>query len=203
MYFYTLKLTLPIFRLWTETIDKFREYMNRFLAVTPMLAGLFISPQYAVAQVEDGKAQIERVIENFRSAIVNKDEEAFVKLFVNEDVTFAGVTTDASIEMLYANRPKPQMKRPSKLFFTTPRKFISSVTKAEEKVDETVSNVRIESDSDVGQVWFDYSVVNGSYKKMWGKESWLVVRTADGWKIAGVVSSQEFNTIPALANKAQ
>jgi len=177
--------------------------MNRFLTVISMLAGLSILPHYAVAQVADSKAQIERVIENFRSAIANKDEEAFVKLFAKEDVTFAGATTDASIEMLYANRPNPQMKRPSKLFFTTPRKFINSIAKAETKVGETVSNVRIESDSDVGQVWFDYSIVNGSHKKMWGKESWLVVRTADGWKIAGVVSSQEFNPTPASASEAR
>ncbi|QJD99065.1 hypothetical protein HH212_02630 [Massilia forsythiae] len=175
--------------------------MNRFLAVTLILGGLAISPRHAVAQAADSKAQIEHVIENFRSAIVNKDEEAFLNLFMKEDVTFTGVTTDASIERLYANRPQPQMKRPSKLYSTTPRKFISAIAKLETKVDEIVSNVRIESDGDVGQVWFDYSFVNGNYKKMWGKESWLVVHTADGWKIAGVVSSQEFNPTPASANE--
>lgn len=176
--------------------------MNRFLVATMMLCGSAFSPRYAMAQAADSKAQIERVIENFRSSIVNKDEEAFLKLFMKEDVTFAGVTTDASIERLYANRPQPQMKRPSKLYSTTPRKFISGIAKNEAKVDEIVSNVRIESDGDVGQVWFDYSFVNGSYKKMWGKESWLVVRTGDGWKIAGVVSSQEFNPTPTSANAA-
>lgn len=176
--------------------------MKRFLAVSLMLGGLATFPHYAMAQAADSKAQIERLIENFRSAIVNKDEEAFLKLFVKEDVTFAGVTTDASIERLYANRLQPQMKRPSKLYSTTPRKFISAIARAEAKVDEIVSNVRIESDGDVGQAWFDYSFVNGSYKKMWGKESWLIVRTADGWKIAGVVSSQEFNPTPASTNEA-
>lgn len=152
---------------------------------------------YAMAQTANSKAHIEQVIESFRSAIANKDEEAFPKLFMKEDVTFAGVTTDASIERLYANRPQPQMKRPAKLYATTPRKFISAVARNAAKVDEIVSNVRIDSDGDVGQVWFDYAVVIGSYRKMWGKERWLVVRTADGWKIAGVVSSQEFNPRPA------
>lgn len=36
---------------------------------------------------------------------------------------------------------------------------------AEEKIDETISNVRIDTDGDVGQVWFDYSFVKGSYKE--------------------------------------
>lgn len=177
--------------------------MKRFLTVSSLLAVLSISSQCAIAQVADSKAEIEGVIRDFRSAIVNKDEEAFVKLFAKEDVTFAGVTTDTSIEMLFANRPNPQMKRPAKLFFTTLRKFINSIAKAEANVDETVSNVRIENDSDVGQVWFDYVISKDSHKKLWGKESWLMVRTADGWKIAGVVSSQEFDPAPVSAKNAQ
>jgi ketosteroid isomerase-like protein len=176
--------------------------MNRLLAASLALGGLAMSPHYAVAQTADSKAHIEQVIESFRSAIANKDEEAFLKLFMKEDVTFAGVTTDASIERLYANRPQPQMKRPAKLYATTPRKFISAIARNAAKVDEIVSNVRIDSDGDVGQVWFDYAVVSGNYRKMWGKESWLVVRTADGWKIAGVVSSQEFNPIPASTSES-
>jgi hypothetical protein len=95
-----------------------------------------------------------------------------------------------------ANRPKPEMKRPFKFFNSSPRKFISSVVKDKEKIDEAISNVRIDSDGDVGQVWFDYNFVRGSYKENWGKESWQVVRTSDGWKIAGVVWSQELNPTP-------
>lgn len=178
--------------------------MNRRLATVLMLGGLAVSPQYAVAQAPDSKdkAQIERVIETFRAAIVNKDEEAFLRLFLKEDITWTGVTTDATIERLYANRPQPQMKRPFKFFNSSPRKFISSIAKAKEKIDETVSNVRIDSDGDVGQVWFDYSFVNGSYKENWGKESWQMVRTADGWKIAGVVWSQEVNPTPPSSAEA-
>ena len=132
-----------------------------------------------------------------RAAIINKDEEAFLKLFVREDITWTSVLADASIERIYANRPKPELKRPFKLFHSSPRKFFtSSVAQAREKVDETISNVRIDSDGDIGQVWFDYSFVNGSYKENWGKESWQMVRTSDGWKIAGVVWSLEINPTP-------
>ena len=172
--------------------------MNRLLAMALMLGGLAASPQYAVAQAADSndKAQIERIIETFRAAIVNKDEEAFLRLFLKEDITWAGVTADSSIERLYANRPKPEMKRPFKFFTSSPRKFIASIVKDSEKIDETISNVRIDSDGDVGQVWFDYSFVRSSYKENWGKESWQMVRTNDGWKIAGVVWSQELNPTP-------
>lgn len=163
-----------------------------------MVAGLTVSPNHAVAQASgsNDKAQIESVIETFRAAILNKDEEAFLRLFLKEDITWTGVTTDVSIERLYANRPQPEMKRPFKFFNSSPRKFINYIVKSKDKIDETISNVRIDSDGDVGQVWFDYSFVNGSYKENWGKESWQMVRTADGWKIAGVVWSQELNPTP-------
>jgi hypothetical protein len=173
--------------------------MIRLFAVVIMLGGLSLSPQYALAQAPDSKdkAQIERVIESFRAAIAKKDEEAFLRLFLREDITWTGVITDATIERMYANRPQPEMKRPFKYFNSSPRKFFSSnVLKAKAQVDETVSNVRIDSDGDIGQVWFDYTFVNGGYKENSGKESWQMVRTVDGWKIAGVVWSQEMNPTP-------
>lgn len=179
--------------------------MNRFLAMALMLGGLAVAPQYAVAQTADSsdKAQIERVIESFRAAIGSRDEAAFLRLFLKEDITWTGVTTDASIERLYANRPDPQMKRPFKFSHSSPRRYISAILKDKEKIDETISNVRIDSDGDVGQVWFDYSFISGDYKENWGKESWQMVRTTEGWKIAGVVWSQELNPTPPPSAGAQ
>lgn len=179
--------------------------MNKLLAMMFMLGGMAVAPQYALAQAADSndKAQIERVIETFRAAIVNKDEESFLRLFLKEDITWAGVTTDSTIERLYASRPQPEMKRPFKYFSSSPRKFISSVVKDKEKIDETISNLRIDSDGDVGQVWFDYNFVRGGYKENWGKESWQMVRTSDGWRIAGVVWSQELNPAPPPPAGAQ
>lgn len=172
--------------------------MIKLLVTVCMLGALAVSPRDVLAQAADNKdkAQIQRVIENFRAAIVNKDQEAFLKLFLKEDITWIGVTTDASIESLYANRPSPEMERPLKIFDSNPREFIGFIARNKAKIDEIISNVRIDSDGDVGQVWFDYSLVNGGFKQNWGKESWQMVRTADGWKIAGVVWSQEMNPSP-------
>jgi hypothetical protein len=63
-------------------------------------------------------------------------------------------------------------------------------------VEETFSSVRIELDAEIAQVWFDYTFMEGSYRSNWGKESWHLVRTESGWKIASVVWSQEINPVP-------
>ena len=74
---------------------------------------------------------------------------------------------------------------------------------SKEKIDEAISNLRIDSDGDVGQVWFDYNFVRGGYRENWGKESWQMVRTNDGWRIAGVVWSQELNPVPPPSAEVQ
>lgn len=178
--------------------------MKRLLLTLLMSGGLAVLPQLAAAQVPDSKdrVQIEQVVETFRTAIVNKDEEAFLKLFLKEDVTWTGVLNDASAERMYANRPRPEMKRPTKLSTGNPRRFIHSIATDKDRIEETVSNLRIDSDSDVAQVWFDYSFVSGGYKENWGRESWQMVHTAEGWKIAGVVWSVEVNPTPRPTGKA-
>lgn len=117
-------------------------------------------------------------------------------MFLKEDITWTGVTTDATIARLYASRPNPAMKPPRKIRNMSPRQLIDLIAADKERSEEAISNVRIDSDGDVAQVWFDYSYLSGSYKENWGKESWQMVRTEEGWKIAAVVWSQELNPAP-------
>jgi hypothetical protein len=174
--------------------------MKNVLAAACLCLGMAALPHAAMAQQSqpsaNGKQEIERVIETFRTSLINKDKDAFMKLFLKEDITWSGVTTDASIEMLYANRPKPEMTRPKKFFTSSPRKFIEMVAGDPAPAEETFSNVRIDTDGEVAQVWFDYTFMEGSYRSNWGKESWHLVRTESGWKIASVVWSQEINPVP-------
>lgn len=170
--------------------------MNKLFATMLVLSMFVMSPRQVYAQNTDTHVQIDKVVQNFRSAIINKDVDGFLQLFLKEDITWTGVTTDASIASLYANRPRPEMKPPAKFFSSSPGKFIRFIAKDKAKIDEAISNVRIDSNGDVAQVWFDYSFLSGDYKENWGKESWQMVRTDDGWKIAAVVWSQEINPTP-------
>jgi hypothetical protein len=163
-----------------------------------LAAGLVAAAPHT-ARAEDTAAsrqQIEAVIETFRSAIVKKDKDAFLKLFQKPEITWTGVLPDKSVEMLYATRPKPELPRPHKSFNSSPAEFIDFIVKSPMALEETFSNVRIDTDGDVAQVWFDYSFMVGDYKQNWGKESWQMVRLESGWKIAAVVWSQELNPTP-------
>jgi ketosteroid isomerase-like protein len=177
--------------------------MKRLTALAFALGLHLLAPQAALAQDAAHKAEIERVVETFRTAIINKDQDAFLKLFLKEDITWAGVTADKSIDMLYANRPNPALRRPPKVFNSNPRAFIESIVKDKARSEETFANLRIDSDGDVAQVWFDYSFLSDGRKENWGKESWQMVRTETGWKIAAVVWSQELSPTPPKAAQAK
>jgi ketosteroid isomerase-like protein len=172
--------------------------MKNVLAAACLCLGMAALPHAAMAQQSQsssGKQEIERVIETFRTAIINKDKDAFLKLLLREDIPWVGVNSDAAVKLIAARINTN--KAPDKLSSRgSARSFIEDIVSDKTRREETFDNVRIESDGEVAQVWFDYSYNIGSYKANWGKESWQLVRTADGWKIVSVIWSMDFNPVP-------
>ncbi len=157
---------------------------------------IFASPSHAASDATD-RASIEQVVEAFRVSVIKKDTVTFMKLFYSEAIPWIGVTTDKTLKRENAEKPDPKMPDQAKVYGSgTPRKFIEGIARNPVIISETFDNVRIDSDGDVAQVWFDYSFNEGSYKQNWGKESWHLVRTDAGWKISSVIWSMEFNPEP-------
>ena len=176
--------------------------MTSLFAASALALGLLLAAPQALAQTPAAdKQQIDAIVETFRSAIIKKDTASFMKLFLHEGITWTGVFTGHAVEREYANRPDPKLPRPPKYFNSSPRKFIENIAKAANARAETFDNVRIDTDGDVAQVWFDYSFLADGKVQNWGKESWQMVRTEAGWKIAAVVWSMEDD--PALAPSAR
>ncbi len=156
----------------------------------------FAAPTYAASEPGD-RAAIENVVETFRVSLIKKDKNSFMKLFYSENIPWIGITTDKSLAMIKAKKAKPELPDPKKVYASdNPRKFIEGIVKEKEAVEEKFENVRIDSNGDVAQVWFDYSFNYDGYKANWGKEAWHMVRTSDGWKISSVIWSMEFNPEP-------
>lgn len=172
--------------------------MKFFPAASGLAIAIFLStalPAQANAPAES-RQQIERIVEKFRLAIVNKDKGSFMKLFLREDITWAAAYEDASLDRIMAKRTDKSRPRPKKIVGGSPREFIEDIAKATVPLEETFDNVRIDADEDVAQVWFDYSFKAGNYRENWGKEAWHMVRTEDGWKIASVIWSMKLNPEP-------
>lgn len=140
---------------------------------------------------------VAKIIEQFQDAIKNKDTAGFMGLFLRDDVTWTATYTDASVERYNASiRDAKEPLATRVQAGGSPRKFIESIAKNKAPQSEIFSNVRIDTDGDIAHVWFDYTFMIGSYKSAWGKESWQLVRTEAGWKIAAVTWSSEENPVP-------
>ncbi|MEW6025183.1 MAG: nuclear transport factor 2 family protein [Pseudomonadota bacterium] len=155
---------------------------------------LLPAPQPAYAQAPDsGKQEIAQLVERFQTAIVAKDIAGFMTLFLREDITWNVVHTDDTVKRYNAKLKDPSIPLATRIQAGSPRSFIESIARSRRAKSETISNVRIDTDGEIAQVWFDFAFMIGDYKSAWGKESWQLVRTGDGWKIAAVVWSAEEN----------
>ena len=177
--------------------------MKRLLAaaLAAVAMGAFSAPSFA-ATIEEDRAKIQNVVETFRVSVIKKDSGTFMKLFLKPDIPWIGVVSNRTLARDIASKPDPKMPDRQKVSASgSPKKFIDYITQEKELIEETFDNVRIDTDGDVAQVWFDYIFITGGYKQNWGKESWHMVNTKDGWKISSVIWSMEFNPEPRPKQK--
>ena len=172
--------------------------MRIALSAAVLAVGLFsLPPLPASAEDTDAsKRQIEQLVERFRIAITDKAPAAFMQLFLREDSTWNVVYTDDSVKRYNASLKDPNIPLATRVQGGSPRTFIDSIARSKQARSEVISNVRIDTDGEIAQVWFDFAFMTGDYKSAWGKESWQLLRTDAGWKIAAVVWSAQENPNP-------
>ncbi len=165
----------------------------------PKKAAPATAPRKAVsaapAASKEELAKISAVVEGFRTAIIAKDKEKFLKLFVRDGITWIGIKDSASLALHKAHYPDSKERKapPNDNHLS----FIGYIVGTPAPTEEKFSNVQIDSDGEIATVRFDYSFhVNGKMNN-WGKEAWQLVNTEEGWKIASVVWSARFPPEPA------
>ncbi|KRB11451.1 hypothetical protein [Lysobacter sp. Root690] len=133
------------------------------------------------------EAGIRSVIEAFRVSIVEKDKPRFVALFVPAPVTWQSVDSDEMVERIRKQHPRAAKTRfnPDSTYLS----FIDSIVNDPKRIEETFDRIRIDSDGDIASVAFDYRFVVAGVESHHGQESWQLLRTDQGWRIASVIWS--------------
>jgi ketosteroid isomerase-like protein len=137
---------------------------------------------------------IEKVVGEFKSAIVNKDKAAFLSLFYSGTVSWVGVISEETKAMLVDKDPR--FAQQPRIMPGTPAVFIDGIAANEYTTREDTENLRIYADGNVANVIFDYTLYKNDVLHNWGKENWQLIYTTDGWKINAVNFSYTMN--PAL-----
>ncbi len=148
---------------------------------------------HASSQISDPRAEAEvrAVAHAFRQAIVDKDGAAFTALFLDPSMaTWISVESDARLAAAQAAGRRVGEKvlvGPDR----TPNSFIRRIVQSPTRHDETMEDLRIATDGDIASVHFDFTYLNDGRAITTGEEAWLLVRTADGWRIVSVVWSKQ------------
>ena len=154
--------------------------MKKLIYSISFLVSMFFSN--VVFASDNETDALKKVIEVFKSALIEKDYSKLNSIFYSENVPFIVVFSD---EML-AQKRKERPKYPSSIDFS---KFGSSVKKlisAKEHREEKIWNVKININGKLASIHFDYSDHINHKKRSFGKESWSLVKEEENWKIVSV-----------------
>jgi hypothetical protein len=133
------------------------------------------------------EVEIQTVIEAFRTAIIDKDKERFVGLFLPGHVAWQSVRGDDTVRRAREKDPNATkvLVNPEKTHLS----FIDGIVDSKNRIEEKFRNTRIETDGDIASVYFDYSFHANDVETNHGQEAWQLVRTGDGWRISAVAWS--------------
>ena len=142
----------------------------------------------ACADEAQDVAAIRQVVETFRVSFINKDKPAYMALFFSdkpEDIGWQFVSEDTRLEHIRKTKPDAIKARriPANNFIA----LIDGAVATKEPREETIDDLKIETDGEIASVSFDYSFLANGVKTNWGREMWQLVRTERGWKIYSVV----------------
>ncbi len=161
--------------------------MKTWIATALIVAAL-ASPARSVATTDSGpdaaKAQIQQVIERFQTSVIKKDRAALGELFLPTGNSWIAVPSAATYRIVKAKHPKARRYMPDSYAH-----FIDFVCGTAEPLQETFSNVRIDTDGTVASVYFDYVFLASGKPANHGSEVWQLIDTGDGWKINALVYS--------------
>lgn len=159
--------------------------MKPMLAV--VLSLLLSCPALAQPKSDDQDAAIRAVVESFRTAILDKDRERFVALFIPGTVTWQSVRSDGRMREIRTRDPAATRLRINPA--SSHLSFIDEIVSEAARSEETFDNLRIESDGDIASVVFDYRFLANGRETNRGTEAWHLLRGDDGWRIASVIWS--------------
>jgi hypothetical protein len=156
------------------------------LIATIGLAHADAAPQSGAA----ARAQIEQVVENFRTAIIAKDKVRLGALFIPTGSSWVMVIGSELYPRMKAMRPSALKVQPGSL-----EEFVNSVGAASQQFEEKFSNLRIHTDGAIAAVYFNYAFLIDGKERNRGSESWHLVNTGNDWKISGLIYSIDSATL--------
>lgn len=131
-------------------------------------------------------AAIKQVMQQYHEAVVTHNGTALSGLFLPEANIWLNVLTDSTYDRAKAKTPTAQKVRVGN--YRDFAKIVSTTTKS---LDPEHSNVVIHTDGTIAAVYFDFVFKSDGKINNTGSETWQLVKTTDGWRIAAICYSSD------------
>ena len=134
---------------------------------------------------------IKSVINTYEQSTQAKDRSRFLNLFVDASSPVIGVfseetmiTRRAVVEKI--NKKDNKELVATRIFVTSPNEMFDNVVLEKLSTREEINNIKIVSDGNIANVYFDYVYYMDNKKRNWGSQGWMLVQTVTGWKISSI-----------------
>ncbi|KAF1003472.1 MAG: hypothetical protein GAK28_04679 [Luteibacter sp.] len=138
-------------------------------------------------QGANDEAGIRKVIDQFQQALKDKNKDHLLALFIDENAPVIASASDKTMA-----RVRQKKADAAKILRKTSGKFANEIAEDTSSGEEQFSHVKIDADSDVAAVSFDFTFLSDGKPMNVGKEAWVLVRSESGWKITSIVYSMNF-----------
>ncbi|MGR4864185.1 nuclear transport factor 2 family protein [Caulobacter sp. LARHSG274] len=152
------------------------------LLATPALILMPMTPAVARETASD-RAAIEAIMAAFHAAVVAHDGAALGRLFMPASA-WSNVLTDSAFARAQAKSAGAAKVRPG-----SAQAFADFVTQSKAALNPVHTNLSIRTDGAIATAWFDYVFQIDGKPQNSGSETWQLVKTAEGWRIAAIAYS--------------
>jgi hypothetical protein len=159
--------------------------MRAFFSAVLIVFFCLAAPARAADQAHEADvAAINKVVEQFKAAIIAHDGKTLGSLFLQDHDSWLSVADAPTWAAVKARNPAARKILPDSW-----KKFAEFIQTTPKPVEERFYNVRIDTNGAVGSVYFDFDFLIDGQVTNRGSESWQLVRAEDGWKISSMLYS--------------
>ena len=131
-------------------------------------------------------AEIQKVVDTFKAAIIAHDGAGLKELFLPDQGNWLSVMHEELYQKVHAMHPDHPRIEQSKY-----AEFADFVTNSKTPVEERFYDVKILTNGTIGAVYFDFDFLDNGKVENRGSETWQLIKTDKGWKIAAMLYSSQ------------
>jgi hypothetical protein len=141
------------------------------------------------ANTTSDTVDVQHVIDAYHEAVITHDGDRLAHLFLPQGGMWLNVLSDDT----YA-RAKAKSSEAVKIHVGNYTDFVKLVSTSKASFNPTHTHLQQNSDGTIASLYFDFVFLIDGKKQNRGSETWVLVKSKDGWRIASVTYSSNPHT---------